>query len=141
MTQITPVAEGPVSDLFLAINHFVSTGDHIGEGVALPEPGGRVLVQIPYDPGNPDDRDDFRRFASRMAEVGAADPSLAFPVRELGRAPGFTVAGFSVPEADCRRLARELVRSGGAEGWGTGKAVIDEHAPDVRAKLLSGEGV
>lgn len=140
-SSITPSAEGPLNDLFLAINFYVSTGDHIGEGVAPDLGGGVLLVQIPYDPKNPDDAADFAKFKARMGEIGREHPSLAFAVRTLGETPGFTIAAFEINEGQMRDLARELVRSCGEAGWGTGKAVIDAHAPDVRAKLLSGEGV
>lgn len=141
MPTIEPRSEGPINDLFLAINHYVSTGDHIGEGVALPEPDGRVLIQIPYDPRNATDAEDFKKFASRMAEIAVADPALKYPVRELGKTPQFAIAGFTIAENKMRRLAKELVRGGGMGGFGSPKGLIDQNFPDARGMLLSEEGV
>lgn len=139
--KLTKLSEGPINDLFLAINHYVSTGDHIGEGVALPEPDGRVLIQIPYNPRNATDADDFKRFASRMAEIAVADPSLQFPVKDMGKTPHFTIGGFVIGQDQMRALARELVRDGGLLGFGSGKRLIDQHFPEARGILLSQEGI
>jgi hypothetical protein len=45
MAQLSTVTEGPVKDMVFAINHYVSTGDHIGEGVAMEGLDGGVPVR------------------------------------------------------------------------------------------------
>jgi hypothetical protein len=141
MTHFTPTAEGPINDLFLAINHYVSTGDLYGEGVALDLGGDLRLVQIPYDPKSADDAEDYRKFSVRLGEILQQHRDLAGPLKTLDRLPRFVIAGFEIDEGRMRDLARELVRHPGSAGWGTGKALIDQHFPSAREKLLSGEGL
>ena len=102
---------------------------------------GGLIFQIPYDAANPDDRDDARRLRARLGEIQAARPDLPCSLEDGGAAGRFVMLLLHVRPEDARRLASALVRSCGEAGWGTGKPLIDEHFPDVRAKLLSGEGV
>ncbi len=140
MATLDIVTEGPVRDMILAINHYVSTGDHIGEGVAMEGEGGGYLFGVPYDPRNPDDRDDARRLRQRLAEIAAAHPGLSVRTEDHPPAGGFSYFVVHVRPELARRLAAELVRSSGDAGWGSGKPRIDKHFPDVRGKILSGEG-
>jgi len=41
--------EGPINDLFYAINFYISTGDHIGEGNAAEMEDGQLFVIIPIN--------------------------------------------------------------------------------------------
>lgn len=139
-TPLDVTQEGPLNDLILAINFYISTGDHIGEGMALEGKEGEIIVLVPFDPRHPDDRDDARRLRSRLSEIRAATPNLRVKVTEEKTGSQFDILQVSVSPSDLRPLAAELVRESGAEGWGTCKAVIDENMPEVRAKLLNGEG-
>ena len=140
-TRLDTTREGPLNDLVLAINHYVSTGDHIGEGVAMEGADGRYIFTVPYDPAHPDDRADAQRLRLRVSEIAAQYPDLKLEVQEQKLPGKFDYLLLFVSPADVRRLAAELVRSNGDAGWGTSKPLIDEHFPYVRAKILSGEGV
>ena len=141
MKPIDVISEGPVRDLFLALNHYISTGDHVGEGVAMEDHQGDYLFNIAYDPQNAVDAADYIRFRRRITEIMEAGAIPLMVTEPDGRRGQFLVALLHVKPADVRRLAQELVRSPGAAGWGSMKPLIDEHFPDVRGKILSGEGV
>ncbi len=134
--------EGPANDMIWAINHYISTGDRLGEGTAMEDDIGDYVFVISYDPKNPDDFADYGRFKRRIAEIVAARRNLRICLVDTGDKQGrFLNAFLHVCPADLRRLAAELVRSCGEAGWGTPKAVIDKHLPGLREKILSGEGV
>lgn len=127
--RITPVMKTPLNRLFLALNHYISTGDHFGEGVALPEsdPALRLVrVLIPVNRTMKQDRVDFEKLRSKFDELAAAGE---FPVRleHMGREGLFEYWSFVVPEFRMDDLAAELRRAPGPAGWGSGKAIIDQH--------------
>lgn len=140
MATIEFMREGAFTDLFLAINHYISTGDHVGEGIALPDPEDGLRVLVPYDPDNKTDNEDAVRLQRRVSEIMDAR-TMPLAMDHEGRSGKFAVLVILVGEKDARRLAQELVRTPGPGGWGSMKALIDQHFPDVRTKILSGEGV
>ena len=151
--------EGPINDLFYAINHYISTGDHLGAGTALETEDGGLLVVIPVNKANPDDLADADKFEQKIAELhNALSPEKKavsngvdlFPGvelssgLELSRHTGngaFDYLLLKLALRDARPLACALVRFPAAPGWGTCKVDLDRGLPGLRQKILSGEGV
>ena len=132
--------EGPINDLFYAVNFYISTGDHIGEGKAGETEDGQLLVIIPLSKTNAEDQADADRLEQRVTEIqnsGAVEVVL----ERHKDAGAFDYLLLKVAAEDARPLARELVRQEGGKGWGTPKRDIDKHLPGLREKILSGEGV
>ena len=71
--ELIPIADGPLKRLIIAINHYISTGNHFGEGFALGE-GSRVRIVIPVNLYMERDQKDFEAFRSRLDVLG--DPCL-----------------------------------------------------------------
>lgn len=127
--RITPLQKTPLNRLFFAINHYVSTGDHFGEGIGVPESDpafGLVRVLIPVNRHMAQDQADFRCLQSKFDELAAAGE---FPVRleHMGTEGLFDYWSFVVPTFRMDALADELRRAPGPAGWGSGKAIIDQH--------------
>lgn len=120
--DVIPLTGGPTTRLFWAINHYVSTGDHIGEGVARKQ-GHRWVLTIIVFPDKKQDRDDMEAFRSRMGMKGLPPNRLDFCGRH-GAAEMWTL---TVADADVDALADALVSEPGPMGWGSGKAVIDRY--------------
>ena len=53
--------EGPINDLFYAVNFYITTGDRIGEGNAAEMEDGQLLVIIPLGKTNAEDQADADR--------------------------------------------------------------------------------
>jgi len=66
----------PINRLFFALNHYISTADHIGEGIALPVGGSRVKILVPYNPRELEDADNFRRLVARTDEIADSIPGI-----------------------------------------------------------------
>jgi len=83
----------PLSLLFVAINHYISTGDHIGEGIALEEGSQKVRVVVAVNTTLKDDREDFLKFKSKFDAI-----KLKFQTRldDHGREGIFHTHSFAV---------------------------------------------
>lgn len=121
--DIKPQIGTPTNRLFWAINHYVSTGDHIGEGVAQ-EVGGKLLFLIPVRVAAEQDQRDLAAFRARFDEL--AEPYQT-AMRYMGEYDGFELWGFALAEDQADDLAADLTVRPGALGWGSGKAVIDSY--------------
>jgi hypothetical protein len=120
--KITPMAGKPLNNLLFAINHYVSTGDHIGEGMAFDE-GPDTMVSIPYDPNSPVDTNDFRLLTVRLKEIEAeGGPKVTF--RDMGIAGKWQLMVMRVRITDVPALAEKLMEKPSAEGWGTCRDAI-----------------
>ena len=53
------VRNTPLNRLYLAINHYISTGDHIGEGISN-DLGSHIQMMVAVNQANPTDQQDFR---------------------------------------------------------------------------------
>jgi len=124
--RITPLRGTPVNRLFLAINHYVSTGDHFGEGMALPlaAPAGVLRFVIPVNRAMEQDLEDFDRFRARFEQLA---PKYKTELEDQGAEGLFHMWTFDLPERLVDRLARDLRAAPGPLGWGSPKSVIDEH--------------
>ena len=132
--------EGPINDLFYAVNFYISTGDHIGEGKAGETEDGHLLVIIPLSKTNAEDQADADRLEQRVMEIQSSG-SVAVTLERHKDTGAFDYLLMKLAAKDARSLACELVRQMGGKGWGTPKREIDKHLPGLREKILSGEGV
>lgn len=125
---ITPKQNEPLNRLLFAINHYVSTGDHVGEGIALPtgregDPSREQLVMIPVNTKMEQDREDFAAFGARLNELG-------WELEKMGRDGIFEFYALRIREDEMDALAEKLRERPGQEGWGSMKETIDKHFPD-----------
>lgn len=120
--DIKPLTGGPINRLFWAINHYVSTGDHIGEGVATQRDGAWVLCILVYYKKEQDCRD-IAALRSRLSDSGLPRHELAYG----GKMGEVEIWNLIVADVDVLPLADALVSAPGALGWGSGKAVIDRY--------------
>lgn len=131
---VTPLDKSPINRLFFAINHYVSTGDHIGEGVVLPEPGtphrddepypeDRLRFLIPVRTASDQDLDDFASFRSRFEEL---QDTFTTRLEASGSEGAFGLWSFAIAYRQADALAKALRRRPGPKGWGSPKATIDQ---------------
>ncbi len=132
--------EGPINDLIYAVNFYISTGDHIGEGNAAEVDDGQLLVIIPLSKTNADDQADANCLQQRVSEIQGSG-AVAVTLERHADTGAFDYLLLKLAVSDARPLARELVRQMGGKGWGTPKRDIDKGLPGLREKILSGEGV
>lgn len=121
--KITPLRRSPINRLFFAINHYVSTGDHVGEGLGVPE-GAYVRVLLPVNSAMAQDVSDFEAFRARFDELA---PRFGLTLEGPERSGVYHIYSFRIHERDMDALARALRERPGPSGWGSMKAVIDKH--------------
>lgn len=137
MQPITALRDTPVNRLFFAINHYVSTGDHLGEGISvaegpqapaapLPNPNDRLRIMLLVNSTDPIDRNDYQKFTSRFNEL--AD-SFGTELKTNGHQEQFFVYSFSLAYGQCDALAQALTERPGPLGWGSMKGLIERHFP------------
>jgi hypothetical protein len=114
----------PLHALILAINHFVSTGDHIGEG-GVYEDAGMYQVAVPVKQYLPLDRADFSKFRSRFKQVA---PRFGIRLELVDYSNGMDIYAFKVAPAQVPALARALAAEPGKLGWGSTKPYVDRYA-------------
>lgn len=122
MSKIKAVSKTSINKLFWAINHYVSTGDHISEGVSE-DLGDSILVLLPVNPDLPVDMQDFERFRARLDELGE---KIDGPFESVG----FLLYTWQVAKSDTNKFARLLTEKPGPLGWGSMKETIDAHTWD-----------
>lgn len=133
--SITFLNNTPLNRLFLAINHYISTGDYIGQGMASPvnaglmsdreaQPEDKIRVLIPYNITSDVDLDDLACFKSRFAELQEEFSTRLEPVQGHG---DFGCVGFVIYYKQCEPLAKALKSRPGPKGWGSIKPIIDQH--------------
>ena len=110
---------------FIGLQHYMSTADHIGEGVAWLEDGGRIGVGLPYNPRELEDKDNYERLASRLRELKREGFDLTI---DEGVMKGqFKGASVSVRESDLPALTKKLREAPGALGWGSLYTFLQRH--------------
>ena len=121
--KVTPMVDSPLNRLVFAINHYVSTGDHIGVAIAA-KYGERIGVTIPVRKNAPQDVADFEAFRSRFEELAPVHgASLGWIGEHEGVEAWLVLIGMEQMEA----FAAELRERPGPLGWGSGKATIDAY--------------
>lgn len=127
--DVKPMLDTPLNRLFFAINHYVTTGDHIGEGIATGDEK-RMRVTIPVRTDSKDDQANFAAFRSRFEEL--AD-KYRLVLGYLGEHRNFEGWTFEIDVERMDALAVDLRERPGPLGWGTGKTVIDAYQWDGAA--------
>jgi hypothetical protein len=122
----------PLSLLFVAINHYISTGDHFGEGIALgdgkgkgePKPDEKFTIVIVVNRSLPVDIEDFQKFKSKLESL-----RNKFPIKLAthGTEQGFSQYSFALYYHQVPKLTQLLTESPGPLGWGSMKELIDTH--------------
>lgn len=120
--DVQPAIGEPINKLFWAVNHYVSTGDHIGEGVAYRQ-GSMWLLTIPVSTVNQQDQQDMAALRSRLERITTPTVKLGY-LGEMGNMEGWQL---TVADADIPALIEALTKEPGPLGWGSGKTVIDKH--------------
>lgn len=116
----------PLSLLFMSINHYISTGDHLGEGIAIEEDAQRVRVVVTVNTTLKDDKEDFEKFKAKFDEIKAK-----FQTRLIdhGRTSIFHTHSFVIAKKDIEAMSQAFVESPGPLGWGSMKKLIDDNLP------------
>jgi hypothetical protein len=133
---LTFMQESPLNRLFLAINHYVSTGDEAGTGMVLPSddavmradgtplPDDKLTIAIPVRITDDRDLDDFNAFRSRFDQLA---PRFGLTLEPLQADGDMGVWGFAIRYRYCDALAEALTERPGPAGWGSCKPLIDEY--------------
>jgi len=137
MQPLTILKDTPLNLLFVAINHYVSTGDHLGEGFALPEGPQRhtkgephaqdkVRILILVNLSNKTDIEDYEKFRSRFNQLA---PEFKTRLENMGKEQNMQVYSFVVKYEQVPELTQKLTEKPGPLGWGSMKDLIDKHFP------------
>lgn len=138
MQNVTALGNNtPLSRLFVAINHYISTGDHIGEGNAIPEgpsisrtgephPADKIRIILLVNTTDKADLSDFEKFKSRFSQVAK---DFNTKLESGGRERHFLVYTFVIKYGFCNELAQKLTEQPGPLGWGSMKELIEKHFP------------
>lgn len=122
--DITIVSGQPLNALMIAINHYISTGEYVGEGIAIPEADGRTLVLLAVSLSDPTDAEDFRRFRARWDEIA---PTLGLRIGFGGVEHGMEMWNFRIAPAQMPALTAALRERPGPLGWGSLYPILAEH--------------
>ena len=120
----------PLSDLLFAINHYISTGDHLGEGSVVMVPPDQVRIMILVNTTLTDDQEDFRRFAARFAELEA---EFGIRLEEEGTHHHFIGYSFLISFRQVPTLIERLLERPSALGWGSLYRTIQQHLKQTPA--------
>lgn len=121
--KIDPKFNDPINRLMLAINHYISTGDNIGEGIATPD-GDKVRVLIAVNKVMQQDKEDFQAFKAKFKEIKGR---FKLTLNDHGSQGLFHMYSFLIEESQIDNLAVALTESPGPKGWGSLKPLIDKH--------------
>jgi hypothetical protein len=122
------ITNTPMNRVFFAINHYVSAGDHIGEGIAMPVDDNKIRFLIPVNPNLPLDVEDWNKFNSKLQEITFP----AFKLENHGKTPPhFIMHTILVAEKDLTAFADALMEKPGKMGWGSPKTLIDRFVWDL----------
>jgi hypothetical protein len=111
-----------ISRVILAINHYISTGDFIGHGMAIAREDKLEFIVL-VNPNLPADVTDWGRLKSKLQEV-------QYPPFEL-ESLGFTLDSnflantITLAETDLIAFADALIERPGPLRWGSQKYLID----------------
>ncbi len=142
MTPIDIKQNGPLNDLIFAITHYVSTGDYVGECIALEsetDPDA-IIILLTENTSDPVDSADFAKFMARAKEIAATGLYATFA--KAGSSAPFRSTMFTLRNSDVPAWALALLSSPGAGEWGSLKPILDQHFPGQRENLIAkiGEG-
>jgi len=119
MPDIQMLADEPANRFIFAVNHYVSTGDQIGEAVVLSKENPCTIV-VPVDLGNEQDASDFAALRSRVDELDRVS------IEKEGEEQGFTF--YLVHAHDADDAAVQLASKPGEKGWGSPRPLVQRYA-------------
>lgn len=131
--KITPLQDRPLNRLFVALNHYISTGDHVGEGVATPE-GTIHQVLLAHRPSDATDAADWEKLQARLDELKSQ--GLGLKLTDEGRVPNVPGPGgpqqmhlhaLHVPTGQVAWLTSLLREKPGPLGWGSFYETLRAH--------------
>lgn len=117
--------DGPLSQLIIAINCYLTTADEIGVAQMLQMPGGKTAITLLYNPDDPADALDYHKLRLRLGEV-EAETGIACEWDYQGRHGPFEVVLMILPTAPAaiETLTDRLFLTPSADGYGRGQAYI-----------------
>ena len=110
----------------LALNHYITVGDCLGEGNIAVE-GGEIKFVIPVNTSLPVDIADWNKLKSKLSEM--AYPK--FILEDLGTDrydsddPWFRMFTLTIKDEDCDAFIQCLCEKPGKLGWGSPKVFLD----------------
>lgn len=125
--NIQYVERSPLNRAFFAINHYVSTGEHLGQGIATEMLPGVFSLAIPVNTAMEEDVADFEAFEAKVAELCAHPDEMPIRLVSSGKHGTFALYTLIVPAPILDDLARKLREKPGPKGWGSMKATIDQY--------------
>ncbi len=131
------VIDTPLNDLIFAINHYLSTGEFVGECAVMASNTNPKVFRLILSENVtlPTDREDFAKFFSRANELIAG--GLHGELQKVKSQYPFRSWFLSIHEHDIPSWTLALLESPGAAGWGSLKPGIDEKTPGLREKLIA----
>jgi hypothetical protein len=127
--NVTPVENTPINRVFFALNHYISTGDHVGEGIAM-EAGDSIIFAILHRPREWEDKDNWERLKARVEEL--IDERFPVAIQDLGWAPGpsgdqqeFRAWGIRVRRSELDAFAGKITEKPGPKGWGSMRTFLE----------------
>ena len=112
----------PLNRVFHGINHYISTGDLMGEGIAIPFED-KLKIVVLVNPTLPTDVEDWCKLKSKLEHISFP----AFVLEVHGKIPpNFDAYMITVAESDLDAFADVLMEKPGPLGWGSTKDLIDK---------------
>lgn len=113
--------------LFVSINHYIETGDQVGQGWVL-DGGDWVLVLLPVEAFSDEDKSNFACLESRLDELNFKFFDSRTELIRMGYHDGMDLFALRVRKDQVYGMSRFLVSEPGLEGWGTAKEYVDQMA-------------
>ena len=116
--------QDPEIKVFLAINHYISTSDNLGQGNYMqdPEDPDQIILVVPVNKKRQEDLDNWDKLYSRLQELSS---QINFALLPAQNSPDFIVNAISIKHNDLNALSYALVNKPGLLGWGTPKLMVD----------------
>lgn len=131
---ITSTSERPLSDLILAINLYVSTGNRVGECMALRGRNGVLDILILCNRESPQDVKEFGQFRARIEELREAGYPVTLTSKH--RVNRFDAWELRVAEKHVLGLAAGLINADSEERYGAASRVVLQHFRDRLNQVL-----
>ena len=116
--------QDPEIKVFLAINHYISTSENLGQGNYMqdPEKPDQIILVVPVNKKRQEDLDNWDKLYSRLQELSS---QIDFTLLPAQYSPDFIVNAISIKHNDLNALSYALVNKPGLLGWGTPKLMVD----------------
>ena len=115
------LTDSSANKLVLAINHFLSIGDHVGEGIGL-ETDGKLMILIPVNTLMSQDREDFNSFLARFNQI---KEEFSIELEPQGQHGIMETYSLTIEKSLISAVADRLIEEPGPLGWGSTKAKVD----------------